>query len=294
MAACKENELDVIHAHYAIPNAMAAIIANQILGDNAPALVTTLHGTDALFLGERENYKSLMEYVLNHSEAVTTVSEDLKQVTIKNYAPKNEIQVIYNFYHPRQVIQNRDEIRSALDVKENECLIAHLSNLRDIKRIDLLLEVVSKIPDNVPIKLLILAGDDCGDLNTQISKLGLGKKVIIREKVSHIEDFLNACDLTAFTSEYESFCLGILEGMAFEKPTVAFNVGGISEVCEDGKSGYLIPFGETQLMADIIKELALDKNKRELAGKFGKKHWKNKFTEDVIIEQYLKLYRSVI
>lgn len=294
IAACKEKELDVIHAHYAIPNAMAAIIAKQILGDEAPPLVTTLHGTDALHLGERKNYKTLMEYALDHSEALTTVSEDLKNVTIRNFNPDNDIKVIYNFYHRQDATQSRSEIRESMGVGENECLILHLSNLREIKRIDLLLEVMTKIPKEVQVKLLILAGEDCTELEAQIEKLELQDRIIIREKISHVEDFLNACDMTAFTSEYESFCLGILEGLAFKKPAVAFRVGGIPEVLKEGKSGYMVPFGDTDAMAEKVILLATDKEQRESMGISGYSRWQSHFMEDVITEQYLDLYRSII
>ena len=156
--------------------------------------------------------------------------------------------MIHNFFAPRPPRRSREEVRRELGVQD-EVLILHSSNLRPLKRIDLLLETVARIRPQDSFKLVILAGGDFTPFVKDVQRLGLGNRVVVRDKVNDIEDYLQAADLGLVTSDTESFCLSILEAMCFACPSVARNVGGIPEVIEDGVTGLLVSSGDADALA---------------------------------------------
>ncbi|MEX2044533.1 MAG: N-acetyl-alpha-D-glucosaminyl L-malate synthase BshA, partial [Opitutus sp.] len=229
--------LDLIHVHYAVPHATAAILAQSMLpARRRPRLVTTLHGTDTTLLGRDTGYQPAIRHALMCSDAVTAVSGWLAGETRRLLEYHRPIDVIHNFFEPRKPRRSVAEVRRELGLKD-EALVLHLSNLRPVKRIDLLLDAAARIRPRGGFKLVILAGDDFTPFVNHVRRLGIEDRVIVREKVNDIEDYLQAADLALFTSESESFCLGILEAMCFGCPSVATAVGGIPEVIESGKSG---------------------------------------------------------
>ncbi|MBV8415445.1 MAG: N-acetyl-alpha-D-glucosaminyl L-malate synthase BshA, partial [Verrucomicrobia bacterium] len=245
----RDHQLDILHVHYAVPHATAAILACSMLPPKQrPRVVTTLHGTDTTLLGYDPGYGPAIHHALTCSDAVTTVSEFLKQESQRVLSFNGPMEVIHNFFEPRAPQRSREEMRHELGLRD-EVMVLHSSNLRPLKRIDLLLETAALIRPRESFKLVILAGGDFSRFAAEVRRLGLTDRVIVRENVRDMEDYLQAADIGLFTSETESFCLSILEAMYFACPSVAPQVGGIPEVVQDKITGLLIPFGDTEKLA---------------------------------------------
>ncbi len=289
----RDHQLDVLHVHYAVPHATAAILAQSMLpAEQRPHVVTTLHGTDTTLLGCDPGYGPAIHHALTCSDAVTTVSEYLKQETQRVLGFDGPLEVIHNFFEPRPARRSREEIRRELGL-QNEVVLLHSSNLRPLKRIDLLLETAARIRPREEFKLLILAGGDFAPFMSEVRRLGLDDRVLVRERVNDIEDYLQIADVGLFTSESESFCLSILEAMCFGCPSVASNVGGIPEVIEHNVSGVLVPFGDVDGYANAVKELIRDPARRTVLGNAAKSRARDHFSADAIVPRYEALYRRV-
>ena len=290
----REHQLDVLHVHYAVPHATAAILARAMLPpEQQPRVVTTLHGTDTTLLGRDAGYRPAIRHALNCSDAVTTVSSFLKTETQRLLDFNGPVDVIHNFFDPRLPPRSREEVRRELGVKDNEVMVLHSSNLRPLKRIDLLLETAARIRPADSFKLVILAGGSFAPFAEQMRRLGLENRVIVRENVNVIEDYLQAADLGLITSETESFCLSILEAMCFACPSVATSVGGIPEVVDDNATGLLAPSGDADALARAIESLIRDPIHRVALGHAAKARAREMFSAAVIVPQYEALYRRV-
>jgi N-acetyl-alpha-D-glucosaminyl L-malate synthase BshA len=290
----RDHRLDVLHVHYAVPHATAAILAQSMLPPELrPRVVTTLHGTDTTLLGCDPGYGPAIRHALACSDAITTVSEWLRDETRRLLAVDRPIDVIHNFYTPRAPERSREAVRRELGLT-TETLVLHLSNLRPLKRIDLLLEAVARVQPREAFKLVILAGADFAPHADQVRRLRLEDRVIVREKVLGVEDYLQAADLGLYTSDNESFCLAILEGMFFGCPSVATRVGGIPEVVEDGVSGLLVPAGDVDALARAVQRLIGDPAARATLGQAARKRAQEQFSADRIVPRYIELYERVV
>ena len=288
-----EYELDVLHVHYAVPHATAAILARSMLEPGrAPKVVTTLHGTDTTLLGRDLHYGPAIRHALHESDAVTAVSAFLKGET-QRLLGDIPIEVIHNFFAPKAPLRSRGAVRRELGVQDDEVLLLHSSNLRPVKRLDLLFEAVARIRPRDGFKLLILAGEEFAPFESEVARLGLQGNVIVREKVFDVEEYAQAADIGLVTSESESFCLSILEAMFFACPSVATRVGGIPEVIEDGKTGLLVPFGNSDLLTRSVEALIQDPARRMAMGQASKKFAREHFSAGVIVPQYEALYRRL-
>jgi N-acetyl-alpha-D-glucosaminyl L-malate synthase BshA len=289
----RDQGLDVLHVHYAVPHATAAILARSMLPrEQQPCVVTTLHGTDTSLLGYDPGYAPAIRHALINSDAVTTVSESLKRETQRVFDFDDSIEVIHNFFVPRPPRRSREEVRRELGLGD-EVVVLHSSNLRPGKRIDLLLETVARVHPLNGFRLLILAGEPFAPFAEQVRRLGLTECVIIREKVTDIEDYLQVADIGLFTSETESFCLSILEAMCFGCPSVSTRVGGIPEVVEDNQSSLLIPFGDVAALAGALESLIDDKIRRSDLGRAAQARARERFSAEVIVPRYEALYRRL-
>ena len=284
--------LDVFHVHYAVPHATAAFLATEMIGDRAPKVITTLHGTDTTLLGPNPQYRAAIEHALIHSDAVTTVSESLRQQTTQLFQLRDEIKVIPNFFTPNAPNRSRDEVRRELGISEREFLVVHMSNLRATKRIDLLLRVIAAAAHRDRIRLLILAGASFAPFRTLVDDLGLTENVIVKEDAAVVEDFLPASDAGLYTSENESFGLSILETMFFGKPVIAFRIGGIPEVV--GDAAILHDFGDVEGMVKSLNHLIESPEIAAMLGQRGRERAEELFTADRVVPQYEALYRRVI
>ena len=285
-------QLDILHVHYAVPHATAAVLARCMLApEQQPRIITTLHGTDTTMLGKDPGYGPAIYHALTQSDAVTTVSTYLRDETRRVIGFDGPIEVIHNFFEPSAPLRSREEVRRELGIGK-EAMILHSSNLRQTKRIDLLLETVARVNPRESFKLVILAGGDFTPFIQEVRRLGLEDRVIVRENILEIEEYLQAADLGLFTSENESFCLSILEGMFFGCPSVSTQVGGIPEVVQNGVSGVLVPFADVDQLARSAERMIENVPLRMELGRNAQISAREKFSADVIVPQYEKLYRS--
>jgi N-acetyl-alpha-D-glucosaminyl L-malate synthase BshA len=286
--------LDVLHVHYAVPHATAAILARSMLPEGKqPRVVTTLHGTDTTLLGRDAGYGPAIRHALERSDAVTAVSGWLRDETHRLLATERSIDVIHNFFAPKTPRRTREEVRRELGLRGDEAMIVHLSNLRPVKRIDVLLEAVARIRPAGAFKLVIVAGGNFAPFAEQARRLGIEERLIVRSNVVEVEDYLQAADFGLFTSENESFCLSILEAMWFGCPSVATSVGGIPEVVVNNESGVLVPVGDVDAIARAAESLLRDANRRAQLGRAGQQRAKELFSADAIVPRYEALYRRV-
>jgi len=290
----RAHHLDVLHVHYAVPHATAAVLARAMLhAEHELKIITTLHGTDTTLLGRDPGYGPAIGHALEHSDAVTTVSDFLRGETIRLLGVQRPIEVIHNFFEPRAAAHDRAAVRRELGVAEDEALLLHLSNLRPLKRLDLLLDLVARLAARLPCRLVVLAGGDPAPLRAEAARRGLADRLVVREKVTDIEGYLQAADLGLFTSEVESFCLSILELMSVGCPSAAFAVGGIPEVTRHGETGLLAPFGDTAALARDAEALLRDPARLAAFGAAARARARREFSAAAILPRYEALYRRV-
>src|SRR5437016_201047 len=287
----RSQQLDLFHVHYAVPHALAACLAAQMLGSLAPRIVTTLHGTDTTLLGQDPDYRTAIEHALVHSDAVTAVSESLRQQTQEIFRLQRQIDVIPNFFTPNKPKRSREEVRRDFGVID-EFLVLHMSNLRPVKRIDLLLRTIAMSKTRERLRLLILAGGPFDSYEPLLDELGLRDSVIVRQNTAMVDEYLEAADAGLYTSEYESFGLGILETLFYGRPVVAFRVGGIPEVV--GDSCPLYPFGDLSAAAAALDASAESPDLARELGERSRNRALERFSADRIVPRYEALYRRVV
>ena len=283
--------LELLHVHYAVPHAMAACLAAEMIGAGAPKIVTTLHGTDITLMDEDPGYRVTIEHALEKSHAITAVSESLRRQSFEKLHIFREIEVIPNFFVPVKPRQTRREVRGQLGLKD-EFLVLHMSNLRPVKRIDLLLQALAASRFRDRIRLLVLAGGEFDPYAPQVVELGLQSNVIVRHDVAAVEEYLEAADAGLYTSELESFGLSILETLFHAKPVVAFRIGGIPEVV--GDIGLLHDFGDIKGMAASLDDLVSSPATAHKLGVLGRQRATENFTADRIVPMYESLYERVL
>jgi N-acetyl-alpha-D-glucosaminyl L-malate synthase BshA len=301
-AVQKKYNLDVLHVHYAVPHATAALLARRIMRQNnipLPRIVTTLHGTDITLLARDKNLFEIIKYSIERSHCVTAVSQSLKDETVKVLKTQKPIDVVYNFYTPLPPKKSCSSIRKGLGINDGDFLAIHLSNLRPVKRIPDLLKIAALMSRETGsdsagkkrhnFKLLILAGEPFAKYRPLVKKLRLNN-ILVKENVKDIENYLNAADAGIYTSRDESFGMGILETMAYGKPVLATNAGGIPEVLRDGTDGYLLKIGDVKGFAGKLNLLMADEKLTKQLGQSARLRAKEKFSAGVIVKQYLKLY----
>jgi N-acetyl-alpha-D-glucosaminyl L-malate synthase BshA len=290
----RDHALDVLHVHYAVPHATAAILACDMLPqDRRPKVVTTLHGTDTTLLGRDAGYGPAIRHALERSDAVTTVSDFLRRETHRLLGVERAIDVVHNFFDPHVPSRSADAVRAELGLDPSTKIVLHASNLRPVKRIDLLLAAFAGVPREIDVRLLVLAGSDFAPYREAVLRLGIEDRVLVREKV--VEDYLQIADVGLFTSDSESFCVSILEAMNFAVPSVARAVGGIPEVTEHGVSGLLIPPSAppTDLGAALAGLLSDDPRRRAM-GAAARARARESFSVATVVPRYEALYRRVL
>ena len=289
-------KLDLLHAHYAIPYAYAAFTAKQMLkeeGKDIP-LVTTLHGTDITLVGQHPSYKHAVEFSINQSDAITSVSESLKKDTLQFFNIKKEIQVITNFIDNSVFIKKSDCERKQFADSDEKILI-HVSNLRPVKRVEEVLEIFKNVQKKINSKLVIIGeGPDMEKVNQFLEENpDLINKVRLLGKVNDLYRILQLSDVFLLPSEQESFGLAALEAMAAETPVISSNAGGIPEVNIQGETGFLAEIGNVEAMSNYTIKLLSDekllvqlkKNAKEQALRFDLKN---------ILPIYEKMYETTL
>jgi L-malate glycosyltransferase len=243
--------VDLLHVHYAIPHASAAFMAKMILrsqGRNVP-VVTTLHGTDITLVGKDESYEPVVTFSINESDGVTSVSEDLKRDTYKHFKIHREIEVIPNFIDlTRFKRQDKDHFKRAI-CPNGEKLLVHTSNFRRVKRMDDAVKIFYHVQQQIPAKLLLVGdGPERGRIEKLVKELGIYDSVRFLGKLDAVEEVLSVADLFLMPSENESFGLAALEALACEVPLITTNVGGLPELNIPGVTGFLSNVGDVEEM----------------------------------------------
>lgn len=255
-------KIELLHVHYAIPHAYAGYMAKQMLKDegiNLP-MITTLHGTDITLVGNHPFYKTAVTFSINKSDFVTSVSQNLKDDTLKLFNVKNEIQVIPNFIelHDNALDKSISCRRSAM-ATDNERIITHISNFRKVKRIPDVIKIFHKIQQEIPAKLMMVGdGPEKEKAEKLCQELGILDKVIFFGNSNEIDKILSCTDLFLLPSETESFGLAALEAMAWSVPVISSNSGGLPEVNFEGVSGYLSDKGNIDEMAENALKILKD------------------------------------
>lgn len=288
--------LDLLHVHYAIPHAYAAYFAKQMLkekGINLP-VITTLHGTDITLVGNHPAYKPAVEFSINHSDKVTSVSESLKKETFEFFSIHKDIEVIPNFIDNQQFIKDENCGCRRQMAPDEEKIIIHVSNLRKVKRVKDVIQVFYRIQKEVSSRLIIVGeGPEWENANRLIDELGITHKVKNLGKISDLQNVLCSSDLFLLPSEKESFGLAALEAMAASVPVISSNAGGIPEVNIDGETGFVLPVGDVEGMAEKAIMLLKDPQKFQEFRRNAKQQ-AMKFDEKNIIPMYEELYYSVL
>jgi L-malate glycosyltransferase len=293
----KLHKIELLHVHYAIPHAYAGYMAKQMLkneGINLP-MVTTLHGTDITLVGNHPNYKSAVTFSINQSDVVTSVSQSLKDDTLKLFDIKKEIQVIPNFIElNHNYIEELTPCYRSVLAKPNERIITHISNFRKVKRIQDVIEIFNKIQEKIPAKLLLVGdGPEKERAEKLCQDLGIENQIIFFGNSHEIDRILSYSDLFLLPSETESFGLAALEAMAWKVPVISSNSGGLPEVNFDGISGYLSPVGDINSMAkNALKILEND----TILNQFKENALKTAQQFDIknILPLYEKMYQETI
>ena len=259
-------KLDILHVHYAIPHASAAIQAKHILetyGINIP-IVTTLHGTDITLLGKDKSFKPVIEYAINKSDAVTAVSNDLRKETLSHFRINREIEMIPNFIDSNLYSHEVDEKLRSKIAKKEEKIVVHISNFRKVKRVEDVIKIFTKVQEKVPAKLLMIGdGPERVKVERMCRKLKICNKVKFMGKLKSVEELLSVSDLFLLPSETESFGLVALEAMASKVAVISTNSGGLPEVNVEGVTGYLSEVGNIKQMSKNAIQLLLDNDKLE-------------------------------
>ena len=290
-------KIELLHVHYAIPHAYAGYMAKQMLKDegiNIP-MITTLHGTDITLVGNHPFYKTAVTFSINKSDYVTSVSQSLKEDTLKLFNIKNDIQVIPNFIElDKSELEQNTPCKRSVMASENEKIITHISNFRKVKRIPDVIQIFYKIQQKIPAKLMMVGdGPEKEKAENLCRELGIHEKVIFFGNSNEIDRILCLTDLFLLPSETESFGLVALEAMACGVPVISSNSGGLPEVNFDGISGYLSNVGDTDEMAEnalkILKDDATLKTFKENALSVAKQ-----FDINNILPLYEALYHKAI
>jgi N-acetyl-alpha-D-glucosaminyl L-malate synthase BshA len=295
----REQRLDVIHAHYAVPHATAAYLAHQVaastMGEAAPKTVTTLHGTDITLVGTDPSFAAVVAFSIEQSHGVTAVSESLRQDTGRALGIRRDIRVIYNFLDCQRYRRTADPALRARLLKEADAVVMHVSNFRPVKRVDRVLEAFIRIRECVNARLVMVGnGPDRAALERSVTNQGLSNHVDFVGERHDLVALLSSADLFLLPSAQESFGMAAMEAMACGTPVVASRVGGLPEVIEDGHTGFLCDEDDVDAMADRGIELLTDRALHERIAGAGAIVVREKFCEERIVPQYLQLYQDVI
>ncbi len=261
----KLHGIELLHVHYAIPHAYAGYMAKKMLKEQGIRIpmVTTLHGTDITLVGNHPYYKPAVSFSINHSDIVTSVSQDLKDATYRLFDIKREIHVIPNFIEidKNKVDVNSDCHRSMM-ATETQKIVTHISNFRKVKRIPDIIRIFFEIQKQLPAKLMMVGdGPERQGAEELCEELGITDKVIFFGNSNEIDKILCFSDLFLLPSETESFGLAALEAMASGVPVISTNTGGLPEVNREGYSGYLGNVGDVQYMAEKAISILSDDTK---------------------------------
>lgn len=290
------NQLELLHVHYAIPHASAAYMAKKIVeahGRNIP-VITTLHGTDITLVGRDKTFAPVVTFSINQSDAITAVSDNLRAETYKNFPIEKNIEVIHNFVDVQRFRKKPIDAFRKVIAPNNEKILIHASNFRKLKRVEDVVRIFAQVNKVIPSKLLFVGdGPERPSAEGLCRELGICEDTRFVGKQEQIEEILAISDLFLLTSDYESFGLAALEAMAAGVPVISTNAGGLPEINVHGKTGFLSSVGNIDEMAgyaiDLLQDATLHQAFRQNA-----KAQADQFDIHNIIPQYEKLYNRFL
>jgi len=295
----REERLDVVHAHYAIPHATAAYLARQILASTGPVgvprVITTLHGTDITLLGSDRSYSETVAFCIQQSDGVTAVSESLKNDTIRELGVMRDIRMIPNFIdcavnRRRNVGPLREQLAPA-----GAKVLIHVSNFRPVKRVKEVVEIFAHVRDQVPARLLMVGdGPDLADASRLARSLAVAEDVQFLGEQDQVVPLLSAADVFLLPSAQESFGLAALEAMACEVPVVASRIGGLPELVEDGVSGFLHDPDDLAGMARSAVRLLTDEALHGRAAEAARRAARERYCDSMIVPLYEAYYSEIL
>jgi N-acetyl-alpha-D-glucosaminyl L-malate synthase BshA len=290
-------KLDILHVHYAIPHAISAYFAKQILRKNNSdiKIITTLHGTDITLVGLEPSFLPLVKFSIEESDGVTAVSRFLKEKTLTNYDICKDIRVIHNFIDSELFKPgSNDTLRNHI-APNGEKILVHTSNFRVVKRVSDAIRVVKEVKEEIPVKLLLIGdGPDRSECERLTRELGLTKDVTFLGKQDGLPELLNATDLFLMPSQSESFGLSALEAMSCGIPVISSSVGGLPELIRHNETGYIAEIGDVSRMAKYTVDLLTNERKYKVFSDNSRKRADKKFNKDIIVPQYVNYYNELI
>ena len=293
-------DLDLLHVHYAIPHSVSAMLARQMLAaaekPRRLPFVTTLHGTDITLVGQDPSYLPITRFSIMESDGVTAISQYLRERTQREFHIKNHIEVIYNFVNCEMYCRGDGWADRRKEYASNgERILVHLSNFRPVKRITDTIEIFDRVRKQVPAKLLLIGdGPERSRAEWLATQKGIQDDVLFLGKQDQIREKLGLADIMLLPSELESFGLAALEAMACEVVPIVTRVGGLPEVIEEGRTGFLANVGDVDTMARYAVDLLSDDSKLKAMGKACRASARERFSASKIIPQYEEFYRRVL
>jgi N-acetyl-alpha-D-glucosaminyl L-malate synthase BshA len=291
----RHQSLDLVHVHYAVPNAVSAVLARQILDPEPLKVVTTLHGTDITLIGNDPNYLETTRFGINESDVVTAVSDALRRATIDQIGVTNNIEVVPNFIQPERYEAARGLAGAKGWARPGEKVLVHISNFRPVKRVLDVVEVFERVLAAMPARLLLVGdGPDRAKIEKRCRECNTCDAITFVGNLPVVEQILVGADLFLLPSEVESFGLAALEAMSCEVPVIATRVGGVPEVVIDGETGLLFPVGDVEAMGAAAIELLKDEPRREAMGRAGLQRVLDNYREEEIVARYRDLYQRAL
>jgi len=288
-------DLDILHVHYAIPHSISAYLAKMMLRDRVVPFVTTLHGTDITLVGNDRSYLPITRFGIEQSDAVTAVSEYLKERTILEFQIQRPVQMVPNFVDCNVYGRATDRTLRRRYANDDEGILIHISNFRPVKRVEDVIGIFALVRQKRNTRLLMVGdGPDRPKAEWLANTHGIARDVLFLGKQNDMSELLAISDILLLPSELESFGLVALEAMACEVPVIATRVGGIPEVVSDGVDGFLYDVGDVQAMADGCLSILSNPKLRDSLGKAAREHAIRDFCASKIVLQYEDLYTRTI
>ncbi len=296
LEVAKFEKLDLIHVHYAIPHAISAFLAKQMLnGSGGLRTVTTLHGTDITLVGLEPSFLPVMKFSIEQSDAVTAVSRFLKEKTATNYGIDKEIEVIPNFVDTEIFKRLPDHLFQKRIAPNGEKVIVHISNFRTVKRVTDVIRVFKNILEKMDARLILVGdGPDRSNCELLCRELDIFQHVKFLGKQADLVEILSVADLFLMPSQSESFGLSALEAMACEVPVVSSSVGGLPELIVHGETGFIAEIGDIERMSKYAIDLLTNDAKHAMFAKAGRERAVKNFHTDIIVDQYERMYEQLV
>lgn len=291
-----ERDLDIIHAHYAVPHAVSSYLALKMLGEKARfKLITTLHGTDVTLVGADPSFQPIIKFSIEESDGVTAVSNYLKNKTIEEFGIKRDIRVIHNFVDTIRFRRLNTHCARNHYAREAEKILIHISNFRPVKRVSDVVRIFERVRQKIPSKLILVGeGPERIFIRQLVKELKLLDDVHFLCQQEYIESLLACADVLLLPSEQESFGLVALEAMSCGVPVIGTKTGGLPEVVIDGETGFLVPIGEIGLMSEKVLKILTDDTLHARFSKAARKRAEIRFDKNLIVSKYENFYNEVM